>query len=146
VALQDGTWHHVDSYAPQRAQRPDTVALWRKITTAEEPEWTQRYHSTDPAEKAFGGEVVVTLRDGSTIVERKLVADAHPLGDRPFGREQYVDKFRTLAGGVLEPTEIERFLDLVQRLPELDPADLAGLTVAARSGLLEAVPLPKGLF
>jgi len=47
---------------------------------------------------------------------------------------------------VLEPTEIERFLDLVQRLPELDPADLAGLTVAARSGLLEAVPLPKGLF
>jgi 2-methylcitrate dehydratase len=25
VALQDGTWHHVDSYAPKRAQRADTV-------------------------------------------------------------------------------------------------------------------------
>src|SRR5699024_1506373 len=24
AALQDGAWHHVDSYAPERAQRPDT--------------------------------------------------------------------------------------------------------------------------
>ena len=36
VALQDGSWHHVDSYAPERAQRPDTVELWRKVTTTEE--------------------------------------------------------------------------------------------------------------
>ncbi|MBC7754054.1 MAG: MmgE/PrpD family protein, partial [Moraxellaceae bacterium] len=28
VALQDGTWHHVDSYAPERANRPDTIKLW----------------------------------------------------------------------------------------------------------------------
>ena len=25
VALQDGRWHHVHSYAPERAQRADTV-------------------------------------------------------------------------------------------------------------------------
>src|SRR3989344_6007906 len=31
VALQDGTWHHVDSYAPDRAQRADTGRLWQKI-------------------------------------------------------------------------------------------------------------------
>jgi 2-methylcitrate dehydratase len=31
VALQDGTWHHVDSYAPKRAARADTVRLWHKI-------------------------------------------------------------------------------------------------------------------
>ena len=41
VALQDGAWHHVRSYAPERAQRPDTVALWRKISTVEDPEWTR---------------------------------------------------------------------------------------------------------
>src|SRR5271168_2596839 len=40
VALQDGSWHHVDSYAPKRAQRPDTVTLWHKIETREDPEWT----------------------------------------------------------------------------------------------------------
>src|SRR5271168_4452388 len=50
VALQDGSWHHVDSYAPKRAQRPDTVTLWHKIETREDPEWTRRYHATDPNE------------------------------------------------------------------------------------------------
>ncbi|MHA1108902.1 MAG: MmgE/PrpD family protein, partial [Alphaproteobacteria bacterium] len=42
VALQDGEWHHVRSYAPERARRPDTVALWHKISTAEDSEWTTR--------------------------------------------------------------------------------------------------------
>jgi 2-methylcitrate dehydratase len=54
VALQDGSWHHERSYAPERAHRRDTVELWRKISTAEDPGWTRRYHSTDPAEQAFG--------------------------------------------------------------------------------------------
>jgi 2-methylcitrate dehydratase len=39
VALQDGRWHHVDSYAPRRAGRADTVRLWHKIETAEDKEW-----------------------------------------------------------------------------------------------------------
>ena len=146
VALQDGAWHHVDSYAPARAARPDTVALWQKITTAEDPEWTRRYHSSDPAEKAFGGRVEITLTTGSRIVEEIAVADAHPLGARPFGREQYVTKFRTLADGVLEPAEIERFLDLAQRLPELHGPDLAGLTVTAPAALIEAAGTPEGIF
>ena len=65
VALQDGRWHHVDSYAPRRASRADTVRLWHKIETREDPEWTRRYHSTDPHEKAFGGRVEVHMQDGS---------------------------------------------------------------------------------
>ena len=28
--------------------RPETVALWHKISTVEDPEWTRRYHSHDP--------------------------------------------------------------------------------------------------
>jgi 2-methylcitrate dehydratase len=28
VALKDGGWHHEKSYAPERAARPETVALW----------------------------------------------------------------------------------------------------------------------
>ncbi|MHB1171764.1 MAG: MmgE/PrpD family protein [Lacisediminihabitans sp.] len=143
VALQDGEWHHERSYAPERAARPDTVALWNKVVTQEDPEWTRRYHSNDPREKAFGGRVEITLSDGSRIVDEIAVADAHPLGARPFAREQYLRKFRTLADGVLEPSEIERFLELVQRLPELGAADLAGLTVTP------ARPIPattKGIF
>ncbi|GLI25915.1 2-methylcitrate dehydratase [Agromyces rhizosphaerae] len=142
VALQDGAWHHVDSYAPERAQRPDTVELWRKVTTVEDPEWTRRYHSIDIAEKAFGGRVEITLADGSRIVEEIAVADAHPLGARPFGRDDYVQKFRTLAYGVLSAAEVDRFLDLAVRLPELTPGELGELNPIA-----DRVPeAPKGLF
>lgn len=146
VALQDGAWHHVDSYTPERAARPDTVALWQRITTAEDAEWTRRYHSEDPDEKAFGGRAEITLTDGSRVVEEIAVADAHPLGARPFARADYVRKFRILAEPVLAPEEIERFLDLAQRLPELTPDEVAQLTIVARPGVLEAIPAPKGLF
>jgi len=146
VALQDGEWHHERSYAPARANRPETVALWNKVTTEEDAEWTRRYHSIDPAEKAFGGRVEITLTDGTTIVDEIAVADAHPLGARPFAREQYIAKFRTLAEHVLDEAEIERFLALVQRLPELSAAELGGLTVVAKTGLLSSVKNPEGLF
>jgi 2-methylcitrate dehydratase len=146
VALQDGRWHHVDSYAPSRAGREDTVALWNRVTTQEDEEWTRRYHSLDPAEKAFGGRVEIVLTDGTTIVDEIAVADAHPLGARPFAREDYITKFRTLATPVLEPEEIERFLELVQRLPELSADELGGLTIHAAAGVLASVESPKGLF
>jgi 2-methylcitrate dehydratase len=146
VALQDGRWHHVDSYSPARAGREDTVALWNRVTTQEDEEWTRRYHSLDPAEKAFGGRVEIVLTDGTTIVDEIAVADAHPLGARPFAREDYIGKFRTLAADVLEPEEIERFLELVQRLPELTAEELGGLTIQAAPGVLASVPSPKGLF
>jgi len=143
VALQDGEWHHERSYAPERAARADTVALWQKVSTEEDPEWTRRYHSLDPSEKAFGGRVELDLADGTRIVDEIAVADAHPLGARPFAREQYIAKFRALADGVLERAEIERFLETVQHLPELGAAELGGLTVTP------ATPFPapsKGIF
>jgi 2-methylcitrate dehydratase len=146
VALQDGVWHHRTSYLPERAARPDTVELWQKVFTSEEDEWTLRYHSTDPAEKAFGGEVVATLTDGSVITDRILVADAHPLGARPFARAQYLAKFRSLAQDFVEDAEIERFLELVQRLPELAPDELSGVTVTVPPAVLEGAALPKGIF
>ncbi|MCA1943017.1 MAG: MmgE/PrpD family protein [Yonghaparkia sp.] len=143
VALQDGRWHHVDSYAPERAARPDTVELWHKITTVEDPEWTRRYHSLDLSEKAFGGRIEIELTNGERVVDEIAVADAHPLGARPFARADYVTKFRMLAEGILAPDEIDRFLDVAQRLPELTPAELGGLTVTAARPLPAS---PKGLF
>lgn len=146
VALQDGGWHHVDSYTPERAARPDTVELWQKITTAEDAEWTRRYHSEDPAEKAFGGRVEITLVDGSTIVDEIAVADAHPLGARPFARDNYIRKFRLLAEPVLTADEIERFLELVQRLPELTADEVRELNIVAAPGVIDLAAAPKGLF
>ena len=146
VALQDGTWHHVTSYAPERASRTDTVTLWKRITTAEDEEWTRRYHSTDPAEKAFGGRAEIRLTDGTTLIEEIAVADAHPLGARPFARPDYIRKFRVLAEPVLEQTEIDRFLDLAQRLPELSADEVRQLSIVAAPGVLSALEVSRGLF
>jgi len=143
VALQDGGWHHVDSYAPERAARPDTVDLWQKITTVEDPEWTRRYHSLDLSEKAFGGRIEIELTNGEKVVDEIAVADAHPQGARPFGRAEYVAKFRMLAQGILDETEIDRFLRLAERLPQLSADELTGLTVTPSTPVPVA---PKGLF
>ncbi|TIH30267.1 MmgE/PrpD family protein [Subtercola vilae] len=146
VALQDGSWNHVTSYSPERAGRPDTVALWQKVTTVEDPEWTRRYHSNDVTEKAFGGRVEIELANGERIVDEIAVADAHPLGARPFQRADYIAKFRTLAEGVLEPAEIERFLALAERAPDLSADEVRQLSIVAKPGLLATVTNPKGLF
>ena len=145
VALQDGGWHHERSYAPERAKRPDTVALWHKISTIEDPEWTRRYHSTDPVEKAFGGRVVVTLDNGRAIVDQLGVADAHPLGAKPWKRPDYIAKFRTLADGIVSEREQQRFLSTVERLPELRAAELGDLTFAVVPDDL-APAASRGLF
>ncbi|MHB1305058.1 MAG: MmgE/PrpD family protein [Acidiphilium sp.] len=137
VALQDGNWHHVDSYAPKRARRADTVALWRKIETAEDKEWTRRYHTGDPSEKAFGGRVEILFKDGTTLVDELAVANAHSLGARPFGREDYIRKFETLTDGIVAPRESARFLEAVQDLAKLPAGELGRLNVSLPAGALK---------
>ena len=136
VALQDGAWHHVRSYLPERAKRPETVRLWEKIRTLEDPKWTERYHSTDPSVKAFGGRIEIRMKDGSTVVDEMAVANAHTLGATPWTRPDYVRKFETLTEGLLHPAEARRFLEVAQRLPELKPDELMGLTIALPPGKL----------
>ena len=147
VALQDGTWHHERSYAPERAHRPDTIELWHSISTREDPEWTRRYHSTDPAEKAFGARAEITLKNGEVIVDEIAVADAHPLGARPFERKQYIGKFTELADGVVAESEQQRFLSVVENLPSAAPGSLGALNIAVESTVLDRAPIiPSGIF
>ncbi|MCV7377416.1 2-methylcitrate dehydratase [Mycobacterium alsense] len=151
VALQDGAWHHERSYAPERAHRPDTIALWRKISTVEDPEWTRRYHSDDPAEKAFGARAEITLDDGEVIADEIAVAEAHPLGARPFGRPQYIGKFTELAEGVVTASEQARFLSATEGLSTLEAGGLGALNVvvdpsAFETALTSAPTIPPGIF
>jgi 2-methylcitrate dehydratase len=144
VALQDGRWHHVDSYAPKRAARADTVRLWHKIETTEDKEWTRRYHSRDPDELSFGGRVEILFKDGTTLVDELGVANAHPNGAKPFGRADYINKFRILTEGIISTREANRFLEVVQDLAKLKAGELGELGVALPAGaLLEGKP---GIF
>ncbi|MDU4634252.1 MmgE/PrpD family protein, partial [Corynebacterium sp.] len=145
VALEDGEWDHEASYASERANRPETIELWHKISTVEDPEWTRRYHSNDLSEKAFGGKAVITFKDGTVVEDERAVADAHPLGARPFAREQYIEKFTKLAAGIVEEAEQERFLNAVQNLENL--TDLTELNVRVTDAHVASAPeKPKGIF
>ena len=137
VAWEDGAWHHVHSYTSERAHRPSTVALWHKIRTAEVAEWTQAYHHPDPDHKKFGAQVVVSLANGTQIAERLDNPNAHYLGDRPFARPAYIDKLAVLTEGLVAPAEVERFLGLVNRLPDLTPEEVDQLNLVAAEDMLE---------
>ncbi len=130
VALQDGEWHHVRSYAPERAARADTVRLWNKVSTVEDPDWTRRYHEPDPNKRAFGGRIEITFKDGSKLVDELAVANAHSAGARPFARADYIRKFETLTEGLIDGGESRRFLDLVQRLPDLTADEVGQINIA----------------
>jgi 2-methylcitrate dehydratase len=144
VALEDGGWHHEASYSRDRSTRPSTVALWHMVSTYEDPEWTRRYHATDPKEKAFGGRVVITLDDGTVVEDSMAVANAHPLGAKPFGRDDYIHKFRTLAEGAVEDDEQERLLAAAQGLSGLTGLD--ELFPRLAPGYLDGVRAGDGLW
>jgi 2-methylcitrate dehydratase len=147
VALQDGEWHHVRSYLPERAARPDTVRLWHKITTVEDPAWTERYHDPDPAKRAFGGRVVIELADGSRIEDELGVANAHPAGAKPFARDGYLGKFDALTEGLVPAAERARFFDLCVRLPELSVDEVRQLNVVLPESAMESTERnTKGIF
>jgi 2-methylcitrate dehydratase len=147
AALHTGFWHHVKSYAPEIARHPDVVALWQKIKTVEDKEWTRRYHSTNPNEKAFGGRVEITFADGRELTDEIAVADAHPLGARPFTRANYLHKFQTLTEDLIVREESERFVKAAQRLGELKANELGSLNVVSPPGQLTcAVRDKRGIF
>ena len=79
------------------------------------------------------------------VEDERAVADAHPLGARPFGREEYINKFKKLAAGKVSEEEQERFLKAAQDLENL--TDLSELNVRLTDEAIATAPeTPKGLF
>ena len=146
VALEDGSWHHEKSYSPSRARKKSTINLWHKITTKENPKWTKKYHNPDPNKRCFGGKVIIKMKSGSTISDEINVADAHPAGARPFKREQYIDKFKTLTKGLISNSQSERFLSNVQKLKKLKSNQLNSLNIEVRNKKLEKKRKNRSIF
>lgn len=144
VALEDGTLDYIKSYTPERAQRPDTVALWHKISTAEDPIWEARYHAADPSKQEGGGRMEITMKDGTVIADEIANANAFNTGATPWTRDNYIQKFTNLASGILDDAEIARFLGVVQRLPKLEASELIGLNFTLPDGKLDGSK--AGLF
>ncbi len=146
VALEDGIWHHFDSYTSERSNKKSTIDLWKKIITYEDKKWTKKYHDPNPEKKCFGGEVILQMKDGSKITSKLGVADAHPSGNRPFKREDYIRKFKTLTHNIIDEKESERFLNNVQSLRELGKSDLNKLNIEVKSDLKKISSFKKTIF
>jgi len=147
VALEDGCWHHEDSYTTQRAHRASTVQLWQKIRTVDDPQWSARYLQPDPAKRAFGGRLEVIMEDGSVVQADKAVADAHPNGATPWTWDDYVNKWHSLAEPLVSATESARFIAAVQALGDSDADALRVLLpVADKSTPLASQATGQGIF
>ena len=77
------------------------------------------------------------MKDGSKIEDEISVADAHPAGNRPFERENYIEKFQTLTNGIISSKESNRFLNIVQNLRKLKSGDLSKLNVEVKGKIIE---------
>ncbi len=145
VALEDGKWHHVKSYTKARANRKSTIKIWHSIQTHEDKKWTKKYHDPNPKNKCFGAKVVVTLKNGKKISEHLEKADAHPYGNRPFKRKDYINKFKILTNKIISKQERLRFLNVVQKLKQLKGKDLNKLNIEVKKKYLKS-NIKKGIF
>ena len=146
VALEDGKWHHINSYTSKRANRKSTIELWRKIKTFEDKKWTKKYHNPDPNKKCFGGRVIIRMKNGIKIEDEISVADAHPSGKRPFERYNYIEKFITLTQGIVEENEAKRFIKDVQNLRKMEPKDLLKLNIKVKNKFFSEQKGSIGIF
>ena len=145
VALEDGSWHHVNSYKKSRANKKSTIKIWKSIKTHEDKKWTKKYHNPNPKNKSFGAKVVVSFNNGKKIIEQLDKADAHPYGSRPFVRKNYINKFLTLTKNILSKKESDRFLKTVQNLTKLKSGQLNKLNIEIKSSNLKKNN-KKGIF
>jgi 2-methylcitrate dehydratase len=143
VALQDGYWHHITSYLPERSQRKDTVSLWHKIETCENKKWSDLYHNIK--NKSFGGKVEIFFKNGNKLVDEIMLADAHPQGKNPWQQKDYSNKFILLTKDIVSATEQKRFLSLVEKLENLSPKEVAQLNVQVDAKKLKTNS-KKGIF
>lgn len=144
--LEDGRFHHEESYASERAHRPTTIDLWHNVRSVIDPTWEAAYRQSE-GQLALGGRLELHLDDGRVIASEKAVADAHTHGVYPMDRAGYQAKFRTLAGPVLEPSELEAFLALVDDLPGASPEALGRLNPSLPVGNVQPDrPDGRGIF
>ena len=72
------------------------------------------------------------MKNGKKIIEELERADAHPYGARPFKRNDYIKKFLSLTDGILNKSESNRFLKIVQNLKKLKSGQLDKLNIEVK--------------
>jgi 2-methylcitrate dehydratase len=143
--IQTGEFHKDRSYQMTAAEKEELRALMAKIETRFDQHWEDLYHDQDPNVQAYGGRMVVTLAGGETVAGEKTRANAHPGGDTPWQRPNYIAKLQDYTAGLVSEAERGRFLEQVSRLETLSGALLAQVNLVADQGRLLA-PERRGIL
>ena len=85
------------------------------------------------------------IKTQQKIIKEQGVADAHPYGERPFKRKNYINKFLTLTENILNKKESERFLKVVQNLKKLKSGQLDKLNLEVKKNKIKR-NFKKGIF
>ena len=86
------------------------------------------------------------MKDGSKIEDQLGIADAHLNGKRPFKRENYINKFKTLTANIVDQKESERFLEDVQKLKQMNKSELHKLNIEVTLELQKQKISKNGIF
>ena len=88
---------------------------------------------------------IIKMKDGKQIEDKISVADAHPSGNKPFKRSNYIEKFKTLTDGIIGSKESKRFIQDVENLRKLKSDKITKLNVEVK-GKLTKTRSKKSIF
>ena len=140
VALEDGRWHHVDSYLPERAHRPSTSGALAQDPDRGRPRVDGALPRPGPGAEGVRRPRRRHARRRHRRDRGAPVADAHPNGRRPWRWPDYLGKLEQLTDGRLTPDARERFVDLAGRLGRLSPEEVRQLNPSLPAGAVPAGP------
>lgn len=144
--IQTGEFHKDRAYQMTSDEKVALRSLMMKIETRFDQHWEDLYHDQDPNVQAYGGRMTITTKGGETITDEKTRANAHPGGDTPWQRPDYIAKLEDYTAGLVSDAERNRFLEQVDRLEQLSGdqlmqvnlvADQASLIVPETVGILD---------
>ena len=101
---------HPRQFTDSRAREPAVVDMMEKVRVSFEPSGTP--------EAPFPSTVTVYLKNGRSYTEHQDDAVGTP--SKPMSMEKLVAKYRQCAGVVLKPPQVERSLEMLQHIDELN--------------------------
>ena len=90
--------------------------------------------------------VIIEMKNGDLISDEIERANAHPAGDNPFHRRDYIKKFDQLTEHLISTEERNRFINLVESLPNLSAKEIQQLNVQVKPEFINNETPKTGIF
>lgn len=143
--IQTGEFHKDRTYQMSEEEKVTIRNLMTKIETKFDQRWEDLYHDPDPSTQAYGGRMIIVPTTGDQIADEKTRANAHPGGDSPWQRKNYIAKLTDYTENLVSDAERNRFLTLIDKLEMLSGEQLTALNLIVDKGNL-LIPKTKGIL